>query len=459
MKVRLQTNPMLVHFILPAVLVMGVPAVWAGNPTTTAPNPDLETLVQQYFKEKDASRRAEIGVAIQSHEGVDVERVVEALARVKVWEPRPAGPADFAYASAAGVRKTVRMVVPEGYSPDRSYPLAIGLYEGPEAEAQTFMESFTADASPVLVALPRGFAGGCFAGSAAEALEPEDLLREIRLRYHVDVDRVYVIGAGEKNGAAAINLALFHAHWIAGVIALEPAPDAPYPRQAYPFLLQNLSNTPLFIARVSRPASQAQSRPADERVLPDPLEVIQAVALREKLPISVTQIQDFRQAADGAWRNAIRELLHTRRQADARVVSHWFRYPVQGRVGWLRQETFDGEPWEDSLITVLSAPSTDFHTYATKVLQSKLAYIGGRIEGRRITISAERTDRLELRLHQGLLDLSQPIEIDWAGHTRTTVKVTPRISTVLETAYEDWDFQHPASVRLIAHRDGTLRQR
>jgi len=447
------------HLILPAMVVAGSCAVRADEPATTAPTPDLHALVQRYFTEKDTSKRAEIGVAIESYEGVDVAEVLKALDRVNVWESLPAGPADFAYVNAAGVRKAVRMIVPEGYHPVRSYPLVVGLYDGPEDEAALFLKSVTAGMGPALLALPRNLAGGAFASTPAEALEPADLLREIRLRYHVDMDRVYVIGTGEKNGAAAINLALFYTHWIAGAIALEPVPDAPYPRQAYPFLLKNLAHTLLFIAYTGRPASQPASRPADELELPDPLEVIETVARREKLQVHAWPFLRLGLAWSENWPRIFREVLTARREAHPREVSHWFRYPVQGRVGWLRQEAFDGEPWEDSLITILSSPSTDFHTYATQVLQSKLAYIGGRIEGQRITITSERTDRLELRLHDGLLDPAQPIEIDWAGHAHTSVKVTPRISTVLETAYEDWDFEHPASVRLIANRDGTLQQR
>lgn len=447
------------HLILSAMLLAGSFAVRADEPTTTPATSDLDTLVQQYFTEKDASKRVEAGVAIESCEGVDIAQVVKALGRVNVWESRLAGSSDFAYVNAAGTRKTVRMIVPEGYQPVRPHPLVVVLYEGAEAEAELFARSVTTGRAPILIALPRGFAGGDFASTSLEALEPADLLREIRLRYHVDMDRVYVIGTGEKNGAAAINLALFYAHWITGAIALEPVPDAPYPRQTYPFLLRNLAHTSLFIAYTGAPASQPASRPADELELPDPLEVIQAVARREGLRLTAVPFQDLGLARSENWPRVVREVLTTRREADLREVSHWFRYPVQGRVGWLRQEAFDGEPWEDSLITILSSPSTDFHTYATKVLQSKLAHIGGRIEGQRITITSERTDRLELRLHDDLLDLSRPIEIDWAGHTHATVKVTPRISTVLETAYEDWDFQHPASVRLIANHDGTLQQR
>lgn len=447
------------HLILPAMLLTGPFAVRADEPATTAPTTDLDALVQQYFTEKDTSKRAKIGVAIESCEGVDVAKVAKALNRVNVWESLPAGPADFAYVNAAGVRKTVRMIVPEGYQPVRFYPLVVVLYEGAEAEAELFAKSVTTDMGPVLIALPRNFAGGAFASTAEEALEPADLLREIRLRYHVDMDRVYVVGTGEKNGAAAINLALFYSHWIAGAIALEPVPDAPYPRQAYPFLLRNLAHTGLFIAYTGRPASQPASRPADELELPDPLEVIETVARREKLPVHARPFLRLGLAWSENWPRIFREVLTARREADPREVSHWFRYPVQGRVSWLRQEAFEGEPWEDSLITILSSPSTDFHTYATQVLQSKLAYIGGRIEGQRITLTSERTDRLELRLHDGLVDLGQPIEIDWAGRAHTTVKVTPRISTVLETSYEDWDFQHAASIRLMANRDGTLQQR
>ncbi len=438
---------------------MGSSVGRADSTPATAPDSNLTDLIQRYFTETDSSKRAEIRVSIETCEGVDVAQVIEALGRANVWEPMRAGPTDIACETATGRQRTARLIVPEGYHPSVSYPLVVLLYEGPLAEAETFSQIITQDIGPVLIAMPRDLAGGAFASPSREAGEPANLLREIRQRCHVDTDRVYVVGAGGGNGAAAINLALFHTHWISGAIALEPVPDVPYPRQAYPFLLRNLAGTPLFIAYTGPSASRPASRPADELAPPDPLEVIEAVADRQKLPVRVKRFEDISLSPAKPWTDALVDVWNARRDANAHDVSHWFRYPAQGRMGWLRQEAFDGEPWEDSLITILSAPSTDFHTYATKVLQSKLAYLGGRIDGQRITITTQRTDRLELRLHEGLLDLSRPIEIEWAGHTRATVRVTPRISTVLETAYEDWDLQHPASVRLIAHRNGTLDQR
>jgi hypothetical protein len=140
-------------------------------------------------------------------------------------------------------------------------------------------------------------------------------------------------------------------------------------------------------------------------------------------------------------------------------VSHWFRYPAHGRVGWLRQVGFEGQLWDAPQITILPGAGTDFHAYVTKILKSKMAFIAGRIEGQSIDVLTTNTTEVELRLHAGLLDLDQPIQLDWNGQRRFTIRVAPRIATLLETAHEDWEFQHLTTVRVLLNPTDPPRQR
>jgi len=443
------------------LLVCAVSATAAPPTTTQAAPGDLDELVVAYFKQDDSTERRKTLVRIEELDGATVQKVAEAIRKAPLWNSRPTRRDDFVFTTASGERRAVQVQLPNGYDPAGRYPLALGLAGGgggDDAVLDNIVAMIGPPADGVIVAVPRECRGCEFNARPAETFEPLDLLKELRRRYHVDTDRVYVVGEG-KGGTAALDLAISCSHWFAGAVSVNGSPDVPYPQQSLELLLPNLANTPTLVVWVGRTEETPTSKPGTMSTPVDPNHIVRQVARQHGLPIQTVELRPGQSEPGPSVFERVAEVLKSRGDADARQVSHWFRYPAHGRVGWLRQVGFEGELWDAPHITILPGAGTDFHAYVTKVLKSRMAFLAGRIEGQNVEILTTNTTEVELRLHAGLLDLDQPIQIDWNGRRRFTIRVTPRISTLLETAHEDWEFQHPTTVRILLNPTAPPRQR
>ena len=125
----------------------------------------------------------------------------------------------------------------------------------------------------------------------------------------------------------------------------------------------------------------------------------------------------------------------------------WFRYPEQGNAGWLRATDLAGDVWDDEQISIAVTASSDRDGFITETIKQKLFYIGGQIDGQTITVETKRVAAIELRLSPEQVDFSKPVTIFINGRNRFEGLLEPSIKDLLESAYEDWDFQHPAHVR------------
>jgi hypothetical protein len=100
------------------------------------------------------------------------------------------------------------------------------------------------------------------------------------------------------------------------------------------------------------------------------------------------------------------------------------------------------------VLSIISAAEVDRDTYITGVLKHHLYAMGGRIDGQTISLETHGCRNVEVRLPWGIVDFSQPVVVTCNGRKRIDGPVKPGIRTLLTSAYEGWDFQHPAVVRL-----------
>jgi hypothetical protein len=128
-------------------------------------------------------------------------------------------------------------------------------------------------------------------------------------------------------------------------------------------------------------------------------------------------------------------------------VEIWFRYLPQGNGNWLRATDLDGDVWDDEQISIAVTASADRDEFITETLKQKLFYISGRIDGQNITVDTKRVAAIELRLSPEQVDFSRPVTIQVNGRKRFEGVLEPSIKDLLESAYEDWDFQHPVHFR------------
>lgn len=276
--------------------------------------------------------------------------------------------------------------------------------------------------------------GGSFHQSVAASADLPALLREVRRRIHTDIDRTYIIG--EQAGAdAAWIAAIMYPNSFAGIIAFAGFPRVPYAEQTYPFLLQNLRGTPFLAAWTEEPKGMPPNKVQAAN------EAIAHFAIAADLPFATATLAPRDGGVKPYPGRIIAATISKPREPQSRV-ELWFRYLPQGNAGWLRATELAGEVWDEEQISIESTAVADRDEFIAETIKQKLFYISGHIDGQTITVETKRVGGVELRLSPAQVDFSHPVTIVINGRKRE-ITLEPSTKDMLESAYEDWDFQHP----------------
>ncbi|MGB2988073.1 MAG: hypothetical protein WBE26_19570 [Phycisphaerae bacterium] len=416
-------------------------------PAETAAQPTLTELVVGFFRSEDPGQRTAIIKSIEEVAGGDLNLVIDAIETAKLWPALKGEDGTFTFDSNTFGPISVAYRLPPAYDPARPHPLMICMPRngGSPHTTLAFASIICGDALRDHVLLsPAGRIGGSFHQPAAAAADLPALLREARRRIHIDANRVFLFGSGAGADAAWM-AAIMHADLFAGAITMSGYPRVPYPEQAYPFLLENLRQLAVLAVWVSPDDSQATAR---DKVVGHHNRAIIRFAKRTSLPIIGIETPHVGALALKPPADALLHLLDRRRPSRADSVSHWFRYPGQGHAGWLRQMRFLRDVWEGEQLSILPSPTTDRNEFITEVIQGKMAYLGGWVEGQTVEIETHNCARIELLLPAGLVDFDRPITVRCNGKKRYSGMLRPNIRTLLETAYDRWEFQRPPVARL-----------
>ncbi len=454
----------------PTAKAMGHPDE-VQEPKPTGP---LLERIEQYFRCEDPARRRQIERNIEEIAGGNTAAVALAVEQVNLWTDLEPGPGRFSVTPPSGKTIEVGYVIPDDYDPGNRYPLMVCLPSQKSTTADTLnrAEALLGDLiQPMLRIAPSRAPGGAFWMPTGEAEDFPALVRAVRRRFHVDTDRVYLFGTGE-GADAAWQVAIAYPDLLAGVIAVSGYPAVPYAEQVYPFLLTNLSRVwvlgvwwwgdsgsltdrAMFVAA----HNQAIAGLADSMSWPTTIVQGRKVEGRMTLDLGPSDLPTSGVSAFQRFSvSAFPKILSHRRPPPEPQLSHWFRYPGQGRCGWLRQARFDGPVWESTQLAILPGPGVDRDEFIADVVKSKLAYLGGAISGQKIDIEAKRCERIEVLLPDGLIDFDQPIRLMCNGKKRYEGRVRKKISTMLQEAYRQWEFHRPIWVKLSFHINSLARQ-
>ena len=415
--------------------------------------PAVGTLVEQYFRTDAERDRNELLTSIEKTANGSIEAVADAVRRVMVWDPMPGGDIAIQTPTSGTITAGYRGFLDLNPVPRHGLILCMP-NDDEEADTNRTLNRAIAVLGPGfydgcgLVALSRRI-GGSFHQSPSDPDDLRFIIRELRKRIHIDTDQVYLYGNG-RGGQAAWIAAIFHPDLFAGVITLSAYPPVPYPDQFYPILLGNLRNLPVL-----------SLWPASEKGSPDPrVESIAAhnraiAELAQRLSVPIRGLEaPFEQSPLGhlpPWgsqEGPIQSLRAAVRPPPGRTVSHWFRYLGQGDVGWLHATKLAGDVWDDDQLSIVTSPTTDRDKFISDVLKEKLFYLGGRIDGQTIHIETKGCAEIELRLFDGMVDFARPITVLINGRKRHEGLVRPSAATLLESAYEEWEFQRLALAKL-----------
>ncbi len=422
--------------------------------------------VTKYFRAESGRERSKLAAEISRREGVTIDKVAEAIGNVKLWDKQEEGEQKVSFtASRVGKGNThttdVHVRVPKGYDATKRYPLLLALH-GQGGDGESFMR-FTAKllgerVEEFIIAAPTDYQG-VWLGSREEVVgDTAVMLRMLRRRYHVDTDRVYCFGFS-LGGHASCLLSLMHAEQFAAMVAVSGTFALQMGQEAVELMLPNMASVPLLLVygELDKPEGQEVGGKIGGGIA-DWNRWVGGVAKERGLPIEVVELAGCGHDGIVPPPDRLMEYLSKRRLSVVKRVEHWFRYPAQGHATWLHQTRFWGDPWTAQQIVVSPAASESVSEAVVALLTDRLAYLSGEIVGQTIRIGSRRCSKVEVLLSDALVDLDKEIEVFLDGTKRYEGKVARRISTMLELAYRDWEFQRLWPVRLELSRKGRAVQ-
>lgn len=419
--------------MLVAMLAQSAQPPQANEPTP----PSLKTQLESYFRTSKAADRAQLAAEIA--EGFGFQEIVTELPRLDLWTKIP-NMGEWSLPTPSGQTIQAVFSIPLEYNPSQALPLIVVLPKTEESPSKALARLTVLVGgqgySHAWVVLDKPV-GGSFQQPIQALGGLPDVLREIRRHIHVDMDRVYLLG--ENGGAdAAWMAAIMYPNPFAGVIALSGFPRLPYPEQAYAILLPNLRGTPFL------------SIWTDDRSAQSPVSSINKAianfALAAGLHFDTATLAPNQSGEVSIPMQVIASATSKTRQPKPGF-ELWFRYLPQGNVGWLRATDLAGDVWDDEQISIAVTAKEDRDDFITQTLKEKLFFLNGEIAGQTITIETKRIGGVELRLSPEQVDFTKPVTIVINGRPRFEGMLEPSIMDLLESAYEDWDFQHPVYVR------------
>ncbi len=411
----------------------------------------LDRLVVTFFRTDDASPRTKLALQIEeaaegSVEG-SVEAVRAALKKASFWTPLPSTTGEFNFQSDSGKRIDVVYFTPPDYDPDRAYPVLLCQPSAGISAGETLRLAGgilpVVEREFILVA-PERMVARFYHDPPNEAADLKNLLREVRRRIHTDTDRTFLFGVAE-GGDAAWMAAISRPDDFAGVITVSSSPPLPHPRELFSVLLANLRGLPVMSVWTSVEPTAEATRPA---MVAAHNRYLVELSRSEQLPIVGVELAAGADPLIAFPRTQASEFLGRRRAAPPHEFTLTFRYPANGEGPWLRATTLHEPRWEAEQLAILSSSQVDRHGFVRHVLVQHLARFRARIDGPNLTVDAWNVRRLELFLEETAFEPGAVLTVGCNGTVRFRGRLEPKVSVLLENAYETWDFQRLPAVRI-----------
>ncbi len=459
--IRASRVEVVVPLIGVVVLVLSVFDGSAAGQDVDARSDDLPGLVEAYFRSDAADVREGIAKRIETLRDVGVRDVAKAVRGVTLWDPQPAGIQRLMMSTDHGETLEVVVHLPRQYDPKMAYPLLIAMHGtgGDGAGYMQFALQLLGDrVDEFIVAAPTQLKG-CFIGSAdSEAGDTPAMLRLLKRRFHVDSNRVYASGYS-KGGHMSFLMAALYTDFLAASVPLAGTFATQVGYELMDIMLVNVRSIPVMIVygELDR-AEPGKKRQSKTTGISGSNRYMARIAKRFKVPIRFVELPGVGHRGVIPPPDAFAEYLNKVRPRTVSSFEHWFRYQPQGRMCWLRQRRFQGHPWTGEYVRVTPKGDEDYSDALLRKLRLKLAYIGGSIEGQRISVRSRKCAELEVLLNDDLIDLDREIVISYKDRDVFRGVAARRIATLLKVAWEDWDFDRLFFAKIVITRKGGARQ-
>jgi pimeloyl-ACP methyl ester carboxylesterase len=189
-------------------------------------------MVLEYLQETDAVSRKKVldDYLTQVTPRVDVDEIAQLIDRLPPVQPARDLTDEVMEMRAGPGRNatTYHLKLPPEYTHNRAYPVVIVLHNAGEKARDMLArwETHAADHGYVVAApdWSQGFGGGEYGYTEREHDGVLDTLRDLRRRFQIDSDRVFLFGLGE-GGKMAFDVGLAHPDLFAGVVPMCVGPS------------------------------------------------------------------------------------------------------------------------------------------------------------------------------------------------------------------------------------------
>lgn len=330
-----------------------------------------------------------------------------------------------------------RLYVPEGYTPEKAWPLVIALHgTGCPCEMPYRAWRPLAEKENFLLLCPRFPHPGTWRFLDEERRTPLEALAWARARYRIDPARVLLTGMS-KGGHAAWDVGLRWPHLFAGIV-----PEASCAYDHHDFLLQ--PTWEFLVNALDLPVRHIQGE--DDQ--PELVRWVKQACARLKadgrdvaydgLPGRGHEPAPDRYPAAWAWMQE-----HPRPALPKRCVARCFR-PEHGRRAWARLDA--AAPTCLDPRKRLDIPGAGRMTEAERtaafgriLAEGAAFYDVEAMDGNRIRILSRHVKRLTLFLDERLVDLARPVEVEANGKKVVFAKLPVRLDWMLEDFRESGD--------------------
>lgn len=418
----------------------------ASLTTASAPAADRDALLKQFLLPSDAPQKFAARKALLADKRATPEALEQALLSLDLWSgrPLPASPISLGPLGDDGVSIEVRFRLPRGYDPRRAWPLMLTLH-GTGDHASTWLRGSAAilgdHADRMIVAAAEQLDGPGFILNAAQENRPRSLLAAFRRLFHIDNNRVFVMGYS-LGGHRSFITAAMHPDLLAGAMPLAGTLALPLNDLLFEPMLANTRLTQLLVVW--------GANDIDFGITPRN-HALRELAGRLKLSnLDFVELPGIGHHGVRPPAAALAKLLEVRRDPWPRTVRHCFRTPDTGRAWWLRALRMTGEPIPTTALRVRPKAGEDPALVMKQEIERRIGRIEAQIEGQTITLTTARTAEVEICLHPRLLDLEKAITVMRRGKTVFNARVEPDPALLLDHADRDWDFAALPHARLTA---------
>jgi len=428
--------------------------------TLLIPSAGLPEDLREYFLAKNLNERRILRDRILgTPPPIDATRLADAIAKVQLWDAQVTGIQDLDLQVARSSEKTKPAVVsvPPDYDPLRPWPLVITLHgQGQSAQSMmTMTRAMLGDAANEhIIVAPQDLGPLGFTKPNEIVDQPRRLLIAIRRRFHIDNDRVFLMGysIGSHNTWMA---AVMHADCFAGIMPLATPMQLIGNDMLYDVVSPNLSNLEtLFVWGAQDNLGQdGQPHPLGGNA---EFSRRQAKVMRDACGKRFLGVE-LPGAHHGNVRpppDEVKRWLSHKRKAWPRRVHQRFRLPEQSRAAWIEAVELMGQPLANAPSTVKLRPGEDQQMAQKRHLVAQLGLIEASVDQQTISITTKKVKGVVLLLSDALIDLDKPVTIVRNKRKVFSGKIRRRPDVVLRESDETWDFARIPQVRMVIPASG-----